>query len=176
MQSSRPSRLRYRSDSNRSEIFNTTANLLPLSSSGRPSANSPMSPGPDGQIRPEYLIPSIGPKDRIHPANPALILAYLDIFLRCTDVNRRQVVPKRGPGGLARVASTCLLYALSTVDPTPAALETVYQLYTGVFPPHADFEGFPLAVPSAQSTTYSTKASRTSGTSGGILSHPHMNT
>ena len=91
------------------------------------------------------LIPPISHqlKAQIHRANPILVKAYLDIFIHCTNINCGQAILKQGSEQLARVASTCLLYALSTIDPTSPALEAIRPFYIRIFLPRASLEGFP---------------------------------
>jgi len=79
--------------------------------------------------------------DRIHLADPALAVIYLDVLLSCTDVNGSQVAARPGSERAAGVASMYLLCALSGVGPKSTVVEDIRRRYIGVIPLEADFEG-----------------------------------
>jgi len=79
--------------------------------------------------------------DQIHLASPALAATYLDVLLSYVDVNHGRVTVCRGSEHGARVASFCLLRALSGIDLTSATLEDIHHRYVTVIPPDANFEG-----------------------------------
>jgi len=80
-------------------------------------------------------------RDRIHLANPAPVAIYLDVLLGCIDVNGDRVMACRGSERAAGVASTYLLHALSSLDPTSSTFGDTQRRYIGVVPHKADFEG-----------------------------------
>ena len=79
--------------------------------------------------------------DRIHLTNPAPATFYLDALLSYLNVDQGRITERPGSTHAARVASMCLLRALSGVDPTSSVLEDLRQSYTAVIPYTASFEG-----------------------------------
>jgi len=79
--------------------------------------------------------------DKIHLANPAPAAIYLVALLRYIDVDQGRVMERPGSEQGARVASLCLLRALSSVDPTSPVLEDIRKSYVAVIPCVVNFEG-----------------------------------
>jgi len=79
--------------------------------------------------------------DRIHLTSPAPAAIYLDAFFSYVDVDYDRVTEYPGSEEGARVASLCLLRALSGIDPTSATLEDIHKSYVAVIPRAANFDG-----------------------------------
>jgi len=79
--------------------------------------------------------------DRIHLANPAPATIYLDALLGYVYVDHGRAMEHLGSEQGARVASLCLLRALSGVDPTSPALEDIRKPYLVGIPHTVNFEG-----------------------------------
>jgi len=82
-----------------------------------------------------------GPRDLFHLTNLAPAAIYLDTFLSYVDVDQGRVTERPGSEQAAKVASLCLLRALSGADPTSSVLEDIRKSYLAVIPLAANFEG-----------------------------------
>jgi len=80
-------------------------------------------------------------RDQVHLANPVPATVYLDVLLSYVYMDHGRVTERPGSEQGAKVASLCLLRALSGVDPTSSVLEGIREHYVQVIPRMADFEG-----------------------------------
>jgi len=79
--------------------------------------------------------------DPIHLTNPAPAAIYLDALLSYLNVDQGRVTECPGSEQGARVASLCLLRALSGIDSTSTAFKGIRKRYLAVIPRTANFEG-----------------------------------
>ena len=81
---------------------------------------------------------ALGNRIRLVAHGPAMV--YLNVLFSCIYMSRGRVTEHPGSEQAARIASMCLLHALSDMDPASVIISQIRQQYLAVIPPTANFK------------------------------------